>query len=261
MTQITTYKQAEEFFAKARKKDAGRPLGVVGWRLFCNDDIYSINYNDKTFATIHPNNHLVLTGVDVSNGMVIGASKVLPIMVVYRSTDNYRVHIRRAGKAKNTYGAYGLTSFRDWRTGGLRYIKNLTINLTNRQSVDYVEPVRTVDTDARKQWLRDSDRVKKHLKTIVKLGGFVPLLEALPNLRWQYRTINCQPDSPDLNIMLTALAGGDMQPLVQRVAEHMRRSSYTNPPDTEFQLGVIDAIFTNNSVALRRALGVITSEV
>lgn len=259
MTQITTYKQADEFFSKARNKDAGRPLGVVGWRLFRNGDVYHLNYNDKMFATVHPNNHLVLTGVDVSNGMVNGASKVLPIMMVYRSTDNYRVHIRKEGKPKNTYDAYGLTTFHDWRTGGLRYIKDLTINLTTRTVVDYVEPVRTVDTDARKDWLRNSARVKKHLKTIAKLGGFDPLVSALPNLRWQYRTIGANP--ADLNIMLTALAGGDTQPLVQRVAEHMRRAAYSLPLSVESQLGIIDDIFDKNSVALRRALGVITSEV
>jgi len=260
MTQINTYKQAEDFFAKCRNKDAGRPLGPTGWRLHRTDDTYVITYCASKIATIHPDNRLVLTGC-VANGVSIAIQKVLPIAVVRRSEGHYRAHIRKSDKSSVAYlSSYGLTEWKEWQTKGMRYMPGITIDLTTRTPLDYVEPVRTVDPDARKQWLRDSDRVKKHLKTIAKLGGFVRMIEALEEPRWMYCAISCKDDA-DLKIMLEALEGGDMLLLAQRVAEHMKRVTYQSMPDTDLQLDIIDGIFANNSLTLRRALGVITSEV
>lgn len=258
MTQLTSYDAAKDFFSKARKPTAGRPLGVTGFRLFANGDDFVINYFALPFVLIRPNNTLRFAIGEAPAGVVQGAVKVLPLTIVWRGRAHYRVHIRAKGNARDFLSSYGLTHHNELRSKGLRLYDGLTIDLTTRQPVDYHEPVLQVDSDKRKEWLRKSAALKKHLKTVAKLGGFDATIAGLRsgNLnRWHLSPMrSARPEG--VAAFVDALNGVGLDTFTRLVGEGMYREHYWDP-SIEEQLAYIDSIFTSNSLALRKALGVV----
>ena len=264
MTQLLSYEATKAVFATARKPAAGKPLGSK-WRLFKDGDEFVLNVEGSQIARILPDNTLRFTTSVPSSSAVMGVYKVLPVMFHRRSKDHYRVHVRRSGGNHTYLSSYDLTSWKDRGTKGHRLYDGLTVSLPDRKVVDYKEPTREVDVDARKEWLRKSKALKTYLKTIAKLGGFVAAYDQLvahtkeqDMFRWEYGSLfSLTEGEEDLATIISALNGGDTRLLVQRVGESMYRNFYHQPSTTE-QLQHIDSIFASNSLVLRKALGVIT---
>lgn len=255
MTTFTSYQQTAEFFAKARNKEAGRPIGPSGWRLYKDNDIFRITIHASDVAYILPNDTLVMRMDDPPAGVSMVVQHVLPILIQRRGKGHYRLHIRKCGGKPQDLKAYNVDNWADLRTKGLRLSVGLTIDLKSRQPVGYVEPVQVVDSDRRKVWLAQSRKVKRLLKTIVKLDGFKPRIEALQENRWTYPSLFSASEA-DIQIMVDAMLHDKMEPLIQRVAETFKKHSYYEPNKAEME-SMIDRIFTSNSLELRKALGVI----
>ena len=262
---INNYRDAAALFSTARKPEKGKPLDTKGWRLFKDGDEFVLNccgreWRDSTqVARILPDDTLRLC-LDVGyipQSVPCSARNVLPIDIVRRSTGHYRLHVRQPGGLVGYYAGYGLSSWQEWRTKGARLFDGLTVDLKTRTVVGAKEIVTKVaDTEARKDWLRKSKRLKTYLKTVAKLGGFTARIEAIKAsnfVRWQVPYFGSEAD---IHQFIAALDGHDTEPLVQRLAEAMYRHYYT-PPGTKQQQDYIDTVFTANSLALRKALGVI----
>ena len=254
---INSYAQAEAKFAKARNKTNGKPLGVSGWRLFKDGDDYVVNCYHTQVARLMPNNHLriVITSDRLPPSVTSYTSSVLPIGIVRRTTAHYRVHPKRPGSSRDYMTA---SNWDEFRTEGYRLYDGLTIDLTTRTAVGYKEPELVVDTEARKQWLRDLKRVKAYLKTVAKLGGFDARYDALKASgisRWSVPNLR----HGDVAIALAALDGTGLDPLVIRLAELMFLLEYSKPT-LQTQLSHIDNFFTYHSLALRKARGVVEQQ-
>lgn len=260
MAQLTSYKQAAAFMDKARKMEKGRPLEVKGWRLFKDGDEFVLNYHSTQVARFLPDNTLRLTlpmGDSLSGGVTGWCHYNIPVAIWRRSTGHYRVHPAVPGSDREYMTAKVYTEF---RTGGYRLYDGLTIDLTTRLAVNYSEPTVAVDPERNKDWLRRLKKIKAYLKTVAKLGGFTARIEALQatdTRRWQHSTMTgLHSDDIEFQDMLSALNDGDPEPLVQALAGAMRRHSY-DIMAVKLQCNFIDKVFTSNSIALRKALGVI----
>lgn len=254
---INSYAQAAAKFASARNKKNGKPLGVSGWRLFKDGDDYVVNCYHTQVARITPDNHLrlVLTSVRLPLSVSSYTASVLPVGIVRRTTGHYRVHPKRPGSHSDYMTA---SNWDEFRIAGYRLYDGLTIDLTTRLAVGYKEPELVVDTEARKQWLRDLKRVKSYLKTIAKLGGFDARYDALKASgisRWEVNSLR----DGDIAIALAALDGTNVEPLVTRLAELMYLMEY-GKPTLQTQLSHIDNFFTYHSIALRKARGVVEQQ-
>lgn len=258
MTTFTSYQQTTEFFAKARNKEAGRPIGPSGWRLYKDNDVFRITIHASDVAYIMPNDTLVMRMDDPPAGVSMVVQHVLPIMIQRRGKGHYRLHIRKQGGKPQDLKAYGVNDWAELRTKGLRLSVGLTIDLKTRQPVGYVEPVQVVDSDKRKVWLAQSRKVKRTLKTIAKLGGFQPRIDKLTENRWTYQSLFTASEA-DLQIIIDAMLNDNIEPLIQRMAETFKKHCYYELNTTEMER-IIDQIFTSNSLALRKALGVIETK-
>lgn len=255
MTTFTSYEQTAEFFAKARNKEAGRPIGPSGWRLYKDGEEYVVTIHATHIARIMPNDTLVMQTDNPLPGAIMVVQHVLPIMIQRRSKAHYRLHIRERGGKPHDLKAYGLTDWADPHTKGLRLYEGLTIDLRTRQPVGYVEPVQVVDSDKRKVWLSKSNKIKRVLKTIAKMDGFGPRINQLTENRWTYQSL-FNASEADIQIIIDALLNDNIEPLIQRMAETFKNHSYYELTVKEME-NIIDRVFSSNSLELRKALGVI----
>lgn len=260
MTIITTYKQAENLFAKVRKPEAGKPIGPRGWRMFKDGDEFAIYCSGTMVARVLPNNTLRMVlpdGVNLPSSVSYKIWAVIPVMLHHRSARNYRLHPILVGGKVNTPSGCGYTLWDDFRTKGYRLYDGLTIDLTTRTAVDYKEPQTITDPERNKEWLRKSKALKLHLKTIAKLGVFDAIWDESKGMeRWEMDSI-ATASAEQVPMFLDALNGHGLAEFVQAVGYSIWRDHFAKPSIAE-QIKYIDYIFTRNSFALRSALGVIT---
>ena len=252
-----SYDAAAAVFAKARKPAEGKPLGVKGWRMFKDGDEYVVYCYSQQVARFLPGNvlRLALSSDQVTHSVSGHTQYVLPIMIVYRTKGHHRVHVKRLGSDRDYMTA---ESYGEFKTGGYRLHDGLTFDLNTRQAVGYKEPVLVTNADARKQWLRDSKKLKTYLNTLVRLGAFDARIEAFGARgasRWEFRPT----EGTDVDAALLALRGGDPEPLVNRLAQLMYRVIFRGP-DHEEQSAVIAKFLSTHSFAMRKALGVVKQQ-
>lgn len=242
MTQIDSYEEAHALFAKARKPEAGKPLGTHMWRMFKDGDEYVVNCYVTQVARILPNNTLrVCLSRNPSISVVQTVRRVLPIAFIRAGRGKYRV---QTGE-----GSFALSD-------------QLVIDLGSELAVGYREPETVVNADARREWLQKSAALKRHLKVIAKLGGFTAKVDELRNgsrLRWSFPAwMSHKTRELDVEYYTAALS---MDPeaidqLVQRLAEAMHYG-FREPAPVSDQLIWLDGIHKSVSYDARFALGVI----
>jgi hypothetical protein len=112
-----------------------------------------------------------------------------------------------------------------------------------------------VDAAARKLWLSQLKTLKRHLKTIAKLGGFTARMDNFDPAvgRWEYKRFFRSLDDTDL--VLAALRGDITEAFLERMTHDLALGF---PTDAAEQLRLIDKFFNTHSQALRLVLGVIT---
>jgi len=247
MTIIRSYEDANAHIRKAKDRTKGKPLGNY-FRLFDAPASNGIDVHTKgatqPFAVITPDNRLTITRVDMvrpSSAIVYSLYKHFPFRVRLVSRGHYRLKPTLSG---DTYG--------------YRLMPGLSIDLETLTAVDYEEFKYDIDPDLNKTYRAGLSSVKRTLKTMCKLGAFSTRLEQLSGQgvsRWEVDHL--APARPDnVHIMSRAIREGVDEDLQHIIACHMYRKSYAIPP-VEQQIGFIDAVFNSNSIAIRRALGVI----
>jgi hypothetical protein len=260
MTQITSYKQAENLMAKARNISKGKPLGPRGWRIFKDGDEFAFYCGGTMVARMLPNNTLRMVlpdGVSFPSTIVYKIWAVIPVVLHRRSTRNYRLHPMLTGREGGGYSDCGYTNWDKLRTEGYRLHDGLTIDLTTRTAVDYKEPLTITNPDRNKEWLRKSKALKLHLKTIAKLGGFDAIWDEMNGTsRWSLDSI-ATARTEQVPMFLDALNGHELAEFVRAVGVSICADHYLRPNVAD-QIKYINSIFTRNSFTLRSALGVIT---
>ena len=263
---ITSYQQAAAFFANAKSPDKGRPLGRTYWRLFKDGDDYVIKCSTDEAVRITPDNVATLHIGQYAprKNILWGLPKVTPIYIHKRSEGNYRVHIRRTYPSErySKPSDFNLTGFTEFSRGGARLFDGLKIDLSNGWVLNAASDKPEVDADARKKWLTNSGKLKRHLQVITKLGGFDALtLQVMnagstPLYRWDLPTLVDISKHPDrLALFVAALEGDRLEEFTYLVAQSMVACGECS--DQAIQLAHINNIFTKNSVTLRVTLGVL----
>lgn len=239
---VNSYAEAHALFAKARKPEAGKPLGAHMWRMFKDGDEYVVNCYTTQVARILPNNTLrVCLSRNPSISVMQTVRRVLPITFLRVGRGKYRVHTGE--------GNFALSD-------------QLVIDLKSGLAVGYREPETVVDADARREWLRKSAALKRHLKVIAKLGVFTTKVDELRDgsrLRWSFPAwMSHKTRELDVEYYTAALS---MDPeavgqLVQRLAEAMYYGFWEPAPVSD-QLIWLDGAHKSVSYDARFALGVI----
>lgn len=242
MPEINSYEEAHALFAKARKPEAGKPLGSHGWRMFKDGDEYVVNCYATQVARILPNNTLRVC-----------LSRNPPISVVQTVHRVLRIEFRRAGRGRYRVHADG---------GDFALSGQLVVDLGSGLAVGYREPEVVVNADARKEWLRNSAALKRHLKVIAKLGVFTTKVDELrngPRPRWSFPAWMSRASRElDIEYYTAALSMGSeaIDQLVQRLAEAMHYGFWEPAPISD-QLIWLDGAHKSVSYDARFALGVI----
>jgi hypothetical protein len=264
---ITSYEQAAAFFAGAKSPEKGRPLSRTMWRLFKDGDTYVVKCSTDEAVRITPDNVATLhVGQYAPRKNVLwGLPKVTPIYIHKRSEGNYRVHIRRTYPTEryNKLSDFNLTGFTEFSRGGNRLFDGLEVDLSSGWVLNAVSDNPEVDADARKKWLFNSAKLKRHLLVITRLGGFDALVQQVANAgngtplyRWELPTLRDISKHPDrLALFVAALEGDKLQEFTYLVAQSMVACGECS--DQAIQLAHINNIFTKNSVTLRVTLGVL----
>ena len=247
--QLNSYDTVRDLFATARDKAKGKPVGS-NWRVFQDGDEYPLYCHGTMFGRFLPNNTFRFCYTGENQYMppaVYSMHKIMPVMIVRRGKAHYRVHVK-----DRDLGVYPPTE-------GFKLYDGMVLDLSTRLMVRYMEPKMVVDDAARTKWLRQLRATKRHLHTIVRLGGFTAMLDKLVAtdvLRWHVGVNLLHPTSADLNIMSQALDGYDMPDFVEMVAKSMYANIYDRGCVLS-QRAHIDAIFSTNSLELRRLRGVV----
>ena len=264
---IQSYDQAAAFFAGAKSPDKGRPLSRTMWRLFKDGDTYVIRNSGDEAIRITPDNVATLhIGQYAPNkGMIWGLPKVSPIYIHKRSEGNYRVHVRKTYPTEryNKPNDFNLTGFKEFSAGGDRLFDGLRIDLSSGWVLNAASDKPVVDADARKKWLANSAKLKRHLQVITRLGGFDALVQQIMSTgyntnmyRWDLPRLLDISKNPDrLALFVAALEGDKLEEFTYLVAQSMVACGECS--DQAIQLAHINNIFTKNSVTLRVTLGVL----
>lgn len=264
---IQSYDQAAAFFAYAKSPNKGRPLSRTDWRLFKDGDDYVIKCSTDEAVRITPDNVATLHIGQYAprKNILWGLPKVTPIYIHKRSEGNYRVHIRRTYPTEryNKPNDFNLTGFTEFSRGGARLFDGLKIDLSSGWVLNAPSDKPEVDADARKKWLANSAKLKRHLQVITRLGGFDALVQQVINAgdgtklyRWDLPRLLDISKNPDrLALFKAALEGDKLEEFTYLVAQSMVACGECS--DQAIQLAHINSIFTKNSVTLRVALGVL----
>lgn len=254
--QLDSYAKVHNLFGKARNAVKGKPIGN-NWRLFQDGDEYALYCYGVMFGRFLPNNtfRFCYDRTAYMPPAAYSAHKITPIMIVRRSKGHYRVHIKDWG----TEVFPTAKEYNEFRTGGYKLYDGMVLDLSTRLMVRYMEPKLVVDDAARTKWLRQLRTLKRHLHTIAKLGGFTAMFEPIAasnEPRWAVGPNLLRPTSADLHTMSQALDGVDLPIFVEMVAKSMFINIYPRD-DIPAQRHHIDAIFSTNSLELRRLRGVV----
>lgn len=264
---ITSYQQAAAFFGNAKSPDKGRPLSRTDWRLFKDGDDYVIKCVTDEAVRITPDNVATLHVGQYAprKNILWGLPKVTPIFIHKRSEGNYRVHIRKTYPTEryNKPSDFNLNGFKEFSNGGYRLFYGLKIDLSSGWVLNAASDKPEVDADARKKWLANSAKLKRHLQVITRLGGFDALVQQVmsagdrTNLyRWDLPTLMDIARRPErLALFVAALEGDRLEEFTYLVAQSMVACGECS--DQAIQLAHINNIFTKNSVTLRVTLGVL----
>lgn len=261
MTVIRSYKDASEHMQKAKDRAKGKPLGT-NFRLYDAPSSGGIAVHTKggyrPFAIITPDNTLTIESVDMvspSSAIVYSLHKNFPFYTYLVSRGHYRLlpELQQDGSGHPMFDFANAN-----KDSGYRLMPGLSIDLETLTANDYEEFKYDIDPDLNKVYRAGLSSVKRTLKTMCKLGAFSARLDRFSGQgvgRWEMDHLS--PALPDsVHIMARAIREGVDEDLQHIIACHMYRKTY-HTPTMEAQLRFIDSVFSFNSTAIRRDLGVI----
>jgi hypothetical protein len=251
---IKNYADAAAVFAKARKPERGKPLGLFRLMHEKNGygDIYHLYWGapQKLVAIIHPNN---TAEIYETKGVVwYTLNRTLPTIIPFKFSwvkRNWSVvahtnYISADGSwnAEHTYKHYP----------GIRF------NMETGECVSTEPPPPTINKDRRKEWLRDLRVFKKQFALRAKLGVIDGMVykagDYLPFPRWD---LNVDWGGPDaLGLLFNDIKNGaPSTELLKLFVRHVFSMPYITPDTATTEL-VFNRVLTSQSINLRKMYGV-----
>lgn len=253
---IKSYADAAAVFAKARKPERGKPLDSL-FRLMREKnergDIYHLCWGtpQKLMASIHPDNTAEIYMPKGIPWYVFG--RTLPTTIPFVAT-----YSRKKGVSAVIHTGV-LSDFSSWpKEDTHEHYPGIRFNMETGECVSTKPPPLTVNTDRRKEWLRDLRVFKKQFELRVKLGVIDGMVykagDYLPFPRWD---LNVDWGGPDaLGLLFNDIKNGaPSTELLKLFVRHVFSMPYITP-DTATTKLVFNRVLTSQSINLRKMYGV-----
>lgn len=271
MPYIDTYPEAEKFFSKARSVAKGRPLGSTGWRMFKANDDYTVSWYGHTVCRYRPDNTLLMTiteerVVRYSQTLTEVADRMIPVLFQRYKKGGYRLEtMARWGVLIQDGGGHTRHGWPTWEArthactqiakSSTRYVEGLIVDLSEQRIINPVpDEVMVVDSDLRKEWLRDLRRFRLGLKTRFKLLS--------EQYEQEVRTHNRYLGQPMIPYLVKCMKAEEYPEDLMLGLTSSFMSRYSRQPFTaDYYIEQIDKYFSTNSLALRKEYGVITIQL
>ena len=259
---IRTYEDADRLFAKARHKEAGKPLR--SWaRLHKDGNDYLIKTGSVTLFRITPDNMLIVECTPdelrrCACTVVSALYRVIPFDII------------RVGM-----GRYRLNHFANLYSGNLPYIdkdllkrspelyQGLTFSLL---AGDCQNPrpdlLTTVDPAARKQWLGALRKYKRGLKVRQRIGAFdsIAALATAQKAARQYSKPDWAQEQWKDKLFECIRDEKYPEDLITGIAQSVRVFYYQTTVTTQDILKEFDSLCNAYSIDLRKRFGVFNEE-
>lgn len=253
---ISNYADAAAMFAKARKPERGKPLGHL-FRLMREKngygDIYHLYYGvpHKLVAVIHPNDT-----AEIYMPKRIPWStfeKVLPKFIPIIAGLAYD---RRQAVVGHTSVVLDHAGWRQYHTH--KYYPGIRFNMITGECVSTEPPPPTINTDKRKEWLRDLREFKKQFALRAKLGVVDGVIrevgEELAEPRWAMRVDWGAPSA--LALLFNDIKRGVPSTELLRLIVRDVLGAVHGAPNTDTAKHVFNRVLANQSINLRKMYGV-----
>lgn len=188
-TLINTYKCAARLFATARSAKAGKPIRSWG-RLFKVGDNFELkvsNYSE-TVCTITPDDKIIFNLSPerlrfISNTLSYCLSDVVPLEIMRIGKGRYRIdHVVGLLNKVSNHSASG-SSISKWfilKKESPEVYEGITFDLKTGECLNPRKDIfKSVNTEVRKQWVKDLRAFNLRIKTLDKLGVLDTLIQEL----------------------------------------------------------------------------------
>lgn len=244
---FNSYQGIEAFFAKARCKADGRPVGIAGYRVFHRGTDYAIeDWSGRECCRIRSDNTLVLTANATDFWRFrLALPRFSPLVVTRAMARKYRV------RCTNTHADYG-------------YFPGITFDLTTGKCINPrpdMKPV--IDPDKQREWRRALTRSRAVLKAKFLMGGgmasYLEYISAPGSVRAsEYHIPYLQQQH--LAYIVACMKADEYPGDLLRIITFHLSLPYVHIHDAQMGRVLaagVDRIFRKYSVPLRREFGVI----
>jgi hypothetical protein len=251
-----SYKQIEDWFAKARKPDQGRPLS--SWcRVYKKDSKFIFYGHGIEFAAVSQDNVLTFTASlpeikRVCNTLSQALHSVFGLHFNRMSTNKYKiVHPKDV--------RYGL-GIKNWP----EYFSGIQFDLKTGKCLNFRPDLSTlVQPDERKLWLRKLRKFKHNIKLRCKIGVMQAIFDRVTK-DFANNTVYKSPywESKEwTNKLYEAINNEDlpmeiMEGIMQTVYTHKTSWGYAPSYLTEYVIEITNKILSDCSIELRIRFGV-----
>lgn len=257
---MTYYEDITAWYAKARSKAQGRPLGTWG-RVIRQGREYKFyaqqGYNPAPFGLLTPDNvfTFLYTGMQVSrvsNTLAISLNNYTPFSVQRIAKHRYNVVHDLEVPDDTMHGHWDYPKVFGWEMfPGIRF------DMATGRCLNPKDPVvRVVDPDARRVWLRALRKFKHQMRTRAKLGVFDSYVAQVLSTK-----DNSMPDWTSdewLDVLYKAMRDEQYGEVLMRglACHSIRRAWHRTSITYEHVVDAVNDVCTVTSLDLRRRFGV-----
>lgn len=206
----------------------------------------SLHVRDKHIADVTPDDELTFVATpatiwSVGNTLSGSFSNLLPVMFANFDKGRYRV-------VPLPPPGWRWSEIRELARKGQEYFQHLKLDLKNNRIINTKDMKPVVDTDKRKQWVRNLATYRMRLRTMAKLGVFDSMDPPRKNL-----------DSKTINALADAIMAQDYsQPVLTMLVGCTKTWKYRQLCRGDAVVHVFNGAVQNNSRDMRLHLGVIS---
>ncbi len=255
---IRTYEEADRLFAKARHKEAGKPLR--SWaRLHKDGNDYLIKTGSITLFRITPDNMLIVECTPdelrrCACTVVSSLYRVIPFDIIRVGVGRYRLN-----HFANLFSKQTKWIEKDLLKKSPELFQGLTFSLlTGDCQNQRPDLLTTVDPAARKQWLGALRKYKRGLKVRQRIGAFdsIAALITTQKAARQYTKPDWDNDSWKDKLFECIRDEKYPEDLIIGVAQSVRVFYYQTTVTTQDILTQFDSLCNAYSIDLRKRFGV-----
>lgn len=251
-----SYKQIEDWFAKARNRKHGRPLN--SWcRVHERDGKFIFYGHDREFASVSQDNTVTFTATipeikSISNTLSQALHSVFGLSFTRASTNRYKlVH------PKDTRCAFGTKNWPE-------YFAGIQFDLRTGKCLNYRPDLSTlVQPEQRKVWLRKLKKFKYNIKLRCKIGVMQAILDKVSKEFSKNVVYKCPHwESKEWTDKLYEAINNEdlpmevMEGIMQTVYMYKIRYGYDPAYIMHHIIEITDNILNNASIELRTRFGV-----